>query len=530
MVILLTLLMACQAPEPEEIPHMDAVELLTRTSLDLRGIRPTTDEFQAVQNDPTQVEVLIEEFLYSENFGPRAADLFTEVFLTQTETYYLDATAYGADVTQAAFIESIGEEVPQMVAEVAKNDLPWTDLVQGNWTMANETLAKIWPVTYPENANGWQRSSYTDGRPGSGVLSTNSMWWRYTSTVSNANRKRANAISRIFLCHDYLLRKIDFDRNVNLLDQESVDNALQNNAACVNCHSSLDPLAGYLYGFWHNNNNSVVDVTYYHPEREQHWRTYSGIAPEYYGTPGYTLTDLGNQLASDNRVIQCAVEHSWELLLRRQKTMEDTDILSKHREAFLAGELTLRALFRSIIQTPQYRAGLTDEPGTVSKKMVTPKLLASQIEGLTGFRWTREGYDVMGSDTFGYLTLAGGADGYFVTAHATQPNATLVLVQERLAEAAAAYAVHEDRSGEAEVRLFHHVDFTETPETDREAMVAQIQALHQRIYGQVIQPDGEEVLANLELWSDLHAVEDDIPQAWVGLLSALLREPALLFY
>ena len=47
---------------------------------------------------------------------------------------------------------------------------------------------------------------YQDGRPAAGVLATNGLWWRYRSTASNANRKRANQASRILLCQDYLVR------------------------------------------------------------------------------------------------------------------------------------------------------------------------------------------------------------------------------------------------------------------------------------------------------------------------------------
>jgi hypothetical protein len=48
--------------------------------------------------------------------------------------------------------------------------------------------------------------TYADGRPAAGVLSTNGLWWRYPSTASNGNRKRADTPSRIFLCHDYTNR------------------------------------------------------------------------------------------------------------------------------------------------------------------------------------------------------------------------------------------------------------------------------------------------------------------------------------
>jgi hypothetical protein len=155
---------------------------------------------------------------------------------------------------------------------------------------------------------------------------------------------------------------------------------------------------------------------------------------------------------------------------------------------------------------------------------VTADLLATSVEGLTGYTWTYQDYDLLRTDNVGYRTLAGGADGYAVTATAKSPNATLVLVQERLAESAAWYVVEQEPS-----RLFT-VDFTETPETNRSAMAAQVQALHRAVFGHVVAADGEEVEAGLALWADLYAVERDPRAAWAGLLSVLLRDPDFLFY
>jgi ATPase subunit of ABC transporter with duplicated ATPase domains len=75
------------------------------------------------------------------------------------------------------------------------------------------------------------------------------MWWRYPSNGSNYHRGRANAVSRIFLCSDYLSRPVIFPRDLDLTDEELVLNAIRTNPACVNCHVSLDPLASYLSGF-----------------------------------------------------------------------------------------------------------------------------------------------------------------------------------------------------------------------------------------------------------------------------------------
>ena len=47
---MVTLLACVSAPTPEaEVPEMSAVDLLERASLDLRGVRPTVAEIEAVE-------------------------------------------------------------------------------------------------------------------------------------------------------------------------------------------------------------------------------------------------------------------------------------------------------------------------------------------------------------------------------------------------------------------------------------------------------------------------------------------------
>ena len=520
------LLLAC-APAPEAdkatTAEMPAMEVLIRASIDLRGVRPTDDEMAAVEADPTAVDGMIDRYLQDPRFEGRVADLYQEVFLTRNDSYLITAASYGL-TDEAEFSRSVGDEVPRMVGYLAAHDLPWTDLVTADWTMSNETLAQIWPLDYPTGATGWLPAHYTDDRPAAGVLSTNSLWWRYPSTDSNANRKRANAISRTLLCDDYLSRPIDFDRNVNLLDQGAVNDALATNPACINCHSSLDPIASSLFGFWWYDYTNPGEASHYYPEREQRWKDYSGAPPAWYGTPVRNLAELGQKIAGDHRYADCAVQHAWELLLRRDTDLADETSLLPHRNAFLSGGLALRPLFKSILSDPLYRAGDTADTRYTSRKQATPDLLASEIQDLTGYSWTYGGYDLMRTDASGFQTLAGGADGYAVTAPSQTPNTTVLLVQERLAEAAAWYAVNQGSSP-----LFT-VDFSETPESNREAMVAQMQALHWRIFGRRVAADGDEVQAGLALWSDLYNVDRSQKAAWAGVLSVLLRDPDFLFY
>ncbi|MBX2796394.1 MAG: DUF1592 domain-containing protein [Myxococcales bacterium] len=518
-------------PTLGEVVEHAAEDQLIRASLDLRGVRPTIAELDRLDADPSQLDVLIDEYLADERFGARVADLFSEVYLTRTETFFINFAGFDLQgYTFPQIVESIGEEPLQILAEVARDDLPITDLVTADWTMANDVLARMYPTDYPPGETGWRRVHYTDSRPAAGVLATNGMWWRYQSTDSNANRKRANTTSRIFLCHDYLTRPIEFDRNINLLDEEAISDALRTDPGCVNCHVSLDPMSAYFFGFWWYGDTSGEASTY-HPAREREWTDYLGTAPAYFGDPGSSLADLGRQIAGDNRFPECMVEHVTELLLRRDAQLLDFQRLTEHREALLQGGLALKPLFASVVRSPEYRAA-TDSglPGTqMPLKMATPALLGSQVEDLTGFDWrTFGGSDLLLTDNAGFLTLAGGADGTYSVKNSTTPNTTLVLVQERLAEAASDYAVQQALAGEGD--LLQGLSFDATPDTDRASMVAMVQRLHLRMFGNRVAEDGPEVEANLQLWSDLYALEGRTDRAWAGVLSALLRDPDILFY
>ena len=524
------------AGEADAPPTMAPMRLLFRASLDLRGVRPSLAEIEAVEADPAAVEGLIDGFLLDPRFSERVVSLYSEIYLTRLDSYYVKASDYELD-DEPTFAASVGQEPLRILAHIAENDLPYTDIVTADWTMADETLAAAWNLDYVNDSaddsaddSGWQQARYTDERPAAGILSTNSMWWRYMSTASNANRGRANAVSRILLCSDFLERPVEFDRDVNLLDEDAVNEALKSNPGCVSCHYALEPLASYFWGFYYFDYDSFLDTTDYHPERELLWEDYSEIAPGYFGEPGYSLSDLGRQLAGDARFPQCAVEQAYSLLLQRDVTLDDTDRLNDLRSTFLDAELRMRPLIRAVLDSPEYRAGPSDDERYVAWKLSGPDLLGTQLEALTGFRWAHNGYDMLSTDTVGLRILAGGVDGRFVAAPADAPTATMVLVLERLAEAAAEYGVQRDMDSPEEARLFTEVDFTETPDTDPEAMTAQVQRLHLLLFGERVDADGQEVEANLALWQELYAIDRSPASAWSGLLSALIRDPRFLFY
>ncbi len=445
--VIALLLLACgggDTPEPQPNPPsalVNPAEMLTRASLDIRGVRPNAEDVERIHQTPDDLDTLINGYLQDQSFPRRVMDLYSEIYLTQAEQFTVPFTAFDFDegVIAANYVEAIGDEPLRILAHIAAEDLPYTDLVTADWTMHNHLLGQMYPSDYPDGQTGWRLAHYTDDRPTAGVLSTNGMWWRYLSTPSNRNRKRANQISRIFLCNDYLTKPISFDRDVNLLDEEAVADAIQHDPGCVSCHVSLDPLASYLYGFWYVDDTSAGDATVYHPEREQKYLTLGGPNPGYYGQAGTSVADLGHKIASDPRFIECAVETAFTRLMGRDTTLEDSDALTIHREAFLDGDLTLRSLFSSIVKHPRYRSAVSAPDGFAQRKFVTANLLASQVKGITGYLWTQNGVEMMKSDAIGVGNLAGRADGQRMVRNSRSPNATMLLVNARLAEAATAH-------------------------------------------------------------------------------------------
>lgn len=509
--------------------NMGAQELLRRASLDLRGVLPSAEEMAAVEADKSAVDGLVDSFVHDARFGEQVRNLWAPVYQTRLDYFSIAASSYGLS-DAPGFNAAVGDEPLQILGYIAEHDLPYTELVTGDWTMANELLAAAWPLDYPADATGWQKVSYTDDRPAAGVLATNGLWWRYGSTLSNSNRGRANAVSKMLLCSDYLSKPIEFDRNVNLLDGGAVNDALKNNEGCLACHYSLDGFASYFWGFYYNDIYSKLDMSTYHAEREYMYDSTSGVAPSYYGKPGYNLNDLGKQIADDSRYPSCFVEQAFKQLNGRDVTLDDTTALTELRDTFIQGGLTVRPLILGVVDGAEYRAGESRGGEPAYRKMMSPELMASVIEDLTGFRYTYAGYDMMTTDTYGLRTLAGGVDGQFVTQAATEPTATMLLAHERLTQAAAWYVMEQDKADRDNARLFTHVSFSETPDTDRDAMVAQVQELHWRLFGDRVDADGQEVEANLELWQELYESEGSVGAAWAGVLSVLLRDPDFLYY
>ncbi len=518
----------CATVEPEaEIPAAEAVRRLTRVSLDLRGVRPTEAEIARVEADPAVLEELTEEFVADERFFAHLVQLYHEIYLSETEGIDLRPSNIPFDNSKAFYWE-VGQEPLQVIGQIAREDLPYTEVVLGDWTMANEHLAQLFPVEWEEGQTGWHKTRYEDGRPAGGVLATNGLWWRYTTTEANANRRRANAVSRILVCHDYLDRPIVFSEDIPLTDDAAIRDAVSNDPACIGCHATLDPIAANLFGFYWSNFTSPTEGSSYHAAKETQWESLLGVRPGWAGRPIEGFVELGPAIAADPRFAACAVEQAFSLMTRTDPDLLDRAALIRLTDGFVVDGLRIRGLYTAIVREPTY---LGESATDVEPRLMRPDVMGTAVYALTGFEWETQGVSVLLTDAFGMRGLAGGVEGVLIKQPALSPSSTVLMVMEALAEEASAYAVVTEAALPADERtLFREIDFTETPDTDRDAMVAQVQALHLRVLSQRVAADGEQVAATLALWESLYAIEGDVPRAWRGVLTALLRDPTFLMY
>lgn len=509
-------------PGPSSTQPLAPPRLLRRISLDLRGTLPTEAELDRVAADPTTVAALTQDWLAAPALEAALVQLLSDQWHTQVDAFEITAQDYDLDPeSEYAFERAVGQEPLRLMARVVVQDRHWGEVVTAPTTAANPLLGAIWPIALPTSAAGWQEAVYTDGRPAAGVLATNGLWWRYTTDTSNMNRKRAAAISRLLLCEDLLARPVAFSAaTTDLSDTEA---AVKNDDACLACHATLDPLAANLFGFWWLSQYNVDEQTRYHPERELLYERWLEVEPAWFGTPVTGLADLGQAIAADRRLYQCATERFATALWARPPTPAEHPLLASLTQDFLTGGAQAKPLLAALMATPQYQAGAatpmtgTEDPNRLVRQL-GPWQLAQSLEGLTGFRWTWEGYDQLDNDTIGMRVLAGGVDGSHTFAPQPDPGLTWSLVVQTLAEGAADHAVSQWL--DADEGLLAGLDPAAAPgDADFDAT---LDDLHWRLFATPAPPEWAPGMG--QLWSSI-ATEHDPEIAWQATLSAMFRDP-----
>ncbi|MCA9426187.1 MAG: hypothetical protein KC994_13990, partial [Candidatus Omnitrophica bacterium] len=124
----------------QEFVQLSKPETIRRISLDLKGTLPSESD---LQTDDSGISTLIDQYMASEEFNNRLLWMGNDIFLTRNTfvEYFRDSYDYENEESRWDVTKAVGEEPVRLFQYIVKNDLPLTELVAADYTVANSTLS-----------------------------------------------------------------------------------------------------------------------------------------------------------------------------------------------------------------------------------------------------------------------------------------------------------------------------------------------------------------------------------------------------
>jgi hypothetical protein len=543
----------CNAQPESPLVPMAPAELLVRASMDARGKRPALAELDSVENNPANYAAFVDTYLASGEFLERVKDVYDDALLVRRE----DFSDESRDETSAIYGEAL-----ELIAYIVGHDRPFTEIGTADYTVANALFQRDanrmpFPME-PVVGNAWQPTHYTDGRPHAGLLSTSAFYEVWDTNNTNKNRRRANRWSILFHCYNFLDTPVDVTRDVDNNDDGAVLEAVTTRTDCKACHDRLDPLASFLFPM--DNVQRLEDTgpdDFFSGDPER-WRRANKRPPAVYGAPGTDIRDLGRMLTQHPKFAECQTKRAFKMLfLRDPKTTAELGTAADLAARWGAEDnYNFRALVRRWMLSDVYKnRPANDDPDWVRR--VSPERFELMVKDLTGFVWTREADDdqddadpgsdpprtapvpLLTSEEDGYKIIFGGINGVSVSGRSNSLNASVAMVQRKIAALAADFVVFNDLAvPDEQRRLLRGVRGDESPTVDEAAIRAAIARIARRLYGTALATNSPQVDAWMQLYRALYGDTTQaqaVPgtageRAWRGLLVAMLRSPRIVLY
>lgn len=445
--------------------------------------------------------------------------------------------------------DAIKREPLELIEHIVRNDRPFTELVTADYIMVSPYSSRGYgifeelkgqfkdtedPFEYVparlkalKSRNGKVQESETGFYPHSGFLSMFHYLRRYPTTETNRNRLRARMYYQHFLGIDVMALAPRVTDAAAVTAKYEIPTMQA--ADCVVCHKSIDPLAGLFQDY---NEGGHLGP------RKEGWYT------DMFG-PGFEGEDLpeedrwralqwlGERTAKDSRFAVAMVEHVYYILMgrkvlsppediddplfgsKRQAYREQRRLIEDITREFAQADFNLKVAFKALIPSDFYRAdGLAtaaehprrraelDDVGVV--RLLTPEGLERKIEAVFGERWGR-----LVNRESQFKILYGGIDSQSVTERMTDPSGAMGAIQRIMANDVACRNVALDFTRKPdERRLFPSIEPDVVPGDDPKAE-AQIRNaivhLHERVLGQIHQPDHPEVDRTYDLFAGIIA-------------------------
>ena len=261
----------------------------------------------------------------------------------------------------------------ELIAHVAEQDRPYTEILTANYIMANPFAAEIYgarrtefddnddPLEFRPSeiyayygrhkskvtrfsqefglrviANGSLRMDI----PHAGILNTNAFLHRYPSTATNRNRARARWTYYHFLGLDV---EKSAPRTTDPVALADTDNPTMHNAACTVCHAVLDPVAGAFQnygdeGYYRQNYGGMDSLDEFYKDPPDGSESLYVEGDTWYrdmrvpGFDGHFVPDadlslrwLADEITSDPRFAESAVTFWWPAVMGAEVTTAPED-------------------------------------------------------------------------------------------------------------------------------------------------------------------------------------------------------------
>jgi hypothetical protein len=576
--------------EPPQVEFLSPTDHLNRASIALRARRASPEEMRAVQQDPGQLEVIIDAYLETDDFGLMIRDMHAESLLMRSERIGLPSVGPLFGTEMGEIYRSLAEAPLRLIEDIVMSNKPYTDIVLADYTMGNAISALVWGLDYDAGGPEWQHLSWPldpsptimsppgppETRPAAGILSSSELWLRHYSNGSNYHRGRGNLIADALLCSDFLGRDVPISGTIDLSDDDAVAAAVNTQKECVGCHQSLDPLSGYLWPFRQRIGNFVVSTIYteensicdedpnsfealincyplldYTKSSSNGWQLRGLRPPGYYGLGADDLGDLGGLIANDPRFSLCAARRFYGYLGQVDVDSVPLDVAAPLQQIFADSGYDAKALARAVVLSDAFRAShLTDAEETehiAGLQVVRPRHYGRMLEELTDFEWRinpdsatcglGEIYRCWGEDdlsagsAFGFTAMAGGIDSQLVTIPTHTMTPVRALFYSALASEAAGYVVPRDAAVSSPEQRELFTTLSSLQASDESSIRSQLEELHLRVLGEFVLTNSIEVNESYALFSvALTNSGGDTQEAWKVVLSALLQSDRAIFY
>ena len=534
---------------------LDDVETLRRAAFIIASRLPTPAELVKVEQAGRAGLVEVLRTMTTENaFYGRVIEMFNQTLLTDKYlggTNALDLLSTN-DFPNRDWFNSLPEaqigtarsrsntalarEPLELIRYIVENDLPVTDVVAADYTVANGYLARV----YGADTSIWENVDDTsewhaiqlETVPHAGVLTTPAFLNRYPTTETNRNRMRAATTLNLFLATDVMLLGA---RPISA-EAQSEHNPTMDNPECTSCHEIMDPVAGAFQN-WNENGRYRPDT--WHTDMRA-----PGIGDEVMPAEDYpnSLQWLGSRIAGDVRFARAMVEMVWEGLSGQPALQQPTDPSAANYSAlikafgvqdklfkdigdrFIDSGYDMRELVVALVLSPYFRAvnvETIDEQRQLeladigALHLSSPEQLHRRIAAVTGLPWRDAENKNLLTRSRPLHLMYGGINSDSVTEGFEDVNGVMVNIARRMANEMSCKATALDFSRPKEERvLFNYVTVDSIPGVEDDAIAANIRYLHERILGERLPVDDERVQDTVALFT--HVYEDGVSGMALG--------------